>query len=187
MKKFLRLLLKVLSLACLVFTGYYLLVLHSKGTPGIYYIEPAKKYTTFKALLQDPALKGKIIYVDVWRTTCGPCLEEFKAAPRLKQRFKSYGDKIAFLYIGTDISVPGEEFRWKRMVQKKNLTGYHYFITREFFSEMWHEVVKDNAIPPQFPQYFIVNAKGDVVDFNAPRPTDERIYAALEPILNKKI
>jgi thiol-disulfide isomerase/thioredoxin len=186
MKKFRQSLVKIMLLLLLVFSGYYLFILNSNGTTAIHYIEPEEKYKTFKALLQDPALKGKIVYVDVWRTTCGPCLEEFKVAPQLKQHFKTYGNKIAFLYIGTDISVPGEEFRWKRMIEKKNITGYHYFITRNFLGEMWREVVKDPAIPPQFPQYFIVNATGDVVDFNAPRPTDARVFAALEQVLEQK-
>lgn len=187
MKKFLRSLLIIIVTCSIIFTGYYFYMLHSPGTTAIRYIEPEKKYTSFKALLQDPALKGKTVYVDVWRTTCGPCLAEFKAAPRLKQHFNPYGNKIAFLYIGADISVPGEEFRWKRMIEKKNLTGYHYFITRDFFNKMWREVVKDPTIPPQFPQYFIVNATGEVVDFNAPRPTEAQVLAALEKVLGQKI
>ena len=186
MKKIIRPIATFLLLLVLACTGYYLFVLNSEGTSHIRYIEPEKKYTSFKALLQDPALKGKMVYVDVWRTTCRPCLEEFEAGPALKKHFQSYGNKIAFLYIGTDISVPGEEFRWKRMVEKKNLTGYHYFITREFFNKMWTEVVKDTSIPPRFPQYFIVNAKGEVIDFDAPRPTDPELYEALKITLAKK-
>jgi len=187
MKKIIKPTFKIVIISTLAFAAYYLFVLNSKGTNQIHYIEPEENYTSFKALLQDPALKGKTIYVDVWRTTCGPCLEEFKIALRLKQHFQSYGNKIVFLYIGTDISVPGEEFRWKRMVEKKNLTGYHYFITREFFQEMWTEVVKDKTIPPQFPQYFIINPQGEVVDFNAPRPTDKRVFTALEKQLDARL
>lgn len=186
MKKIIRPLAAFLLLLILACTTYYLWVLKSKGTTSIRYIEPEKKYTSFKALLQDPALKGKTVYVDVWRTTCRPCLEEFKAGPTLKEHFKPYGDKIAFLYIGTDISVPGEEFRWKRMVEKKEVTGYHYFITREFFNQMWTEVVKDTSIPPRFPQYFIVSPTGDVLDSDAPRPTNKQLYAALHKVLNAK-
>lgn len=187
MKKIIKPIFKILLASLLAVAAYYLFVLNSKGTSQIHYIEPRESYASFKALLRDPALKGKTVYVDVWRTTCGPCLEEFKVAPQLKQHFQSYGDKIAFLYIGTDISVPGEEFRWKRMVEKKNLTGYHYFITREFFQEMWTEVVKDSTLPPQFPQYFIVNPQGEVVDYNAPRPTDKQVFAALGKVLNSKL
>ena len=56
-------------------------------------------------------------------------------------------------------------------------------MTDAWFEKMWTDVVKDKAIPPQFPQYFIVNAAGQVVDFDAPRPSDQRLYNKLEALL----
>jgi len=180
MKKIIKPTVKILLLSLVIFAGYYGYVLKFSGTSKIRYIEPQKELTSFKELLQKPELKGKILYVDVWRTTCHPCLEDFKAAPELKQYFNKYGQKVAFLYLGADISVPGEEFRWKRMIKNKNLAGYHYFMSKEYFLRMWYEVVKDTTIPPSFPHYFIVNPQGEVIDDNAPRPTNKRLYVILE-------
>jgi len=180
MKKIIKPTVKLLLLSLVIFAGYYGYVLKFSGTSKIHYIEPQKELTSFKELLQQPELKGKLLYVDVWRTTCRPCLEDFKVAPELKQYFKKYGPKVAFLYLGDDISVPGEEFRWKRMIKNKNLVGYHYFMRNDYFLRMWSEVVKDTTIPPSFPHYFIVNPQGEIIDDNAPRPTDKRLYAVLE-------
>jgi len=183
MKKIIKPTLKTLLVSLLVFGAYYGYVLQSRGTSEIHYIEPEQEFTSFRELVQQPELKGKIIYADFWRTTCHPCLEEFKATPKLKQHFKQYGDQVAFLYLGADISVPGEEFRWKRMIEKKNLTGYHYFLRDKYFDAIWNTAVNDPAIPPQFPQYLIINARGEVINNNAPRPTDKRLYKVLEDAL----
>ena len=116
MKRFIKPVLVFLVLAFILSTCYYLFILNSKGTVSILYLEPEQEYTGFRELVQDPALKGKILYVDVWRTTCRPCLIEFEAAPKLKKYFNQYSNKIAFVYLGADISVPGERFRWKKMI-----------------------------------------------------------------------
>ena len=37
-------------------------------------------------------LKGKVLYIDVWATWCGPCIKEF---PYLKKLIEDYKDKIS--------------------------------------------------------------------------------------------
>src|SRR5688572_29200051 len=106
---------------------YYMYVTNSNGNEKIKYMEPDNDYNSFSDLLKHPDLKGKVVYVDYWHTGCSPCLQEFEHLPKLKERFKTNKD-LVFLYLGRDRSVPGEKFRWKKMIEKKNLSGNHYFM-----------------------------------------------------------
>jgi hypothetical protein len=110
------------------------------------------------------------------------CLTEFQYLPELKEKFKKY-DNLVFLYLSKDRSVPAEKFRWKKMIEKKNLTGSHYFMTNEKFDAIWKEAVKDTTIMKAFPHYLIVNRDGIVVNNNAPRPSEESLIKELTNIL----
>lgn len=163
---------------------YYWVVVSSKGTEKIKYIEPDDAYHSFSEILQYPDLKGKVVYVDYWHTGCSPCLEEFEHLPQVKARFKTNKD-LVFLYLGKDRSVPGEKFRWKRMIEKKGLTGYHYFMTDEKFDRLWSETVNDTTIWKAFPHYLIVARDGRIINNNAPRPSEESLATELTAALNK--
>jgi thiol-disulfide isomerase/thioredoxin len=154
-------------------------ILTSTGTETIHFIEPETEYASFGELVNDPALKGKVLYVDFWHTGCGPCLVEFTRLPALKAHF-SQEDKLAFLYLGKDRSVPGEKIRWKKMILDKQLSGYHYFITDQQFDAFWNEAVQDTTILRAFPHYLIVDKEGKIVDNNAPRVSSQALPAILK-------
>ncbi len=67
------------------------------------------------------SLKGKIIYIDVWATWCGPCIKEQLYLDSLKERFKDYSD-IAFLSLSIDRNVTD----WLDYLNKKQLAGLQY-------------------------------------------------------------
>jgi thiol-disulfide isomerase/thioredoxin len=157
---------------------YFLTVTNSKGTHDIKYIEPEGDYSSFSDIVRHPDLKGKVVYVDYWHTGCSPCLEQFGHLPKLKETFKTEKG-LAFLYLGKDRSVPGEKFRWKKMIEKKNLTGNHYFMSNDLFETLWRESVNDTSIRKGFPHYLIVDRNGRVINNNAPRPDDATLVAEL--------
>lgn len=39
-------------------------------------------------------LKGKVVMIHIWATTCGPCIKEF---PELNRLYEDYKDKVVFL------------------------------------------------------------------------------------------
>lgn len=47
--------------------------------------------------------KGKVIYVDVWGTRCGPCIKEFEYHKGLKEKFKD--KSVEFLYLRSPYSM----------------------------------------------------------------------------------
>ncbi|WP_422359421.1 TlpA family protein disulfide reductase [Reichenbachiella sp.] len=111
--------------------------------------------------LQD--LSGKYLYVDVWATWCGPCLREI---PALKQLENDYHNQpIEFVSISIDVEKDFE--KWQSMVADKELKGVQLFADSDWQSEF----VKAYAIDG-IPRFIIIDPQGNIVDPNAPRPSD---------------
>lgn len=178
MKKLFKLSIGLLSIMLILGGAYYLFVINSEGTENIKYIEPEDEFDSFSDILKHPDLKGKVVYVDYWHTGCRPCLEEFEYMPTLKEKFKEHKD-LAYLYLGKDRSVPGEKFRWKKMIEGKDLSGNHYFMTNEKYDKLWSETVTDTTITQAFPHYLIVDRNGRIITNNAPRPSDKSLETSL--------
>lgn len=184
MSKLVKSIVGLLGVIVIVIGTYYMFVINSKGTDKIIYIEPDYEYNSFSDILQHPNLNGKVVYVDYWHTGCSPCLEEFDHLPKLKERFQANSD-LVFLYLGKDRSVPGEKFRWKKMIEKMNLEGHHYFMTNEKYYKLWDETVNDTSVMQAFPHYLIVDRNGIIMNSNAPRPSDELLVTELTRVLSK--
>lgn len=184
MKRIIKSIIALLTVGLFSFGVYYWFVINSDGTDQIKYIEPEIAFKSFSDIIKHPYLNGKVVYVDFWHTGCRPCLEAFQYLPELKEKFKGY-DNLAFLYLGKDRSVPGEKFRWKQMIEKKNLTGTHYFMTNEKYDAIWSETVNDTTIMKAFPHYLIVDNVGHVINNNAPRPGGESLINVLTNTLIK--
>jgi thiol-disulfide isomerase/thioredoxin len=182
MKKKLFYLLGALLMSGMAYGIYFLLVISSVGTNKIKYMEPEGAYDSFAEILSHPDLKNKVVYVDFWHTGCKPCLVQFESVPKLKQHFADRDD-LVFLYLGKDRSVPGEKFRWKKMIEKKDLSGYHYFMTDQMFEKIWDEAVQDDSVYKAFPHYLIVDKSGKVVNNNSPRPSSDDLVPELNRVL----
>ncbi len=161
---------------------YYKGVIDSKSTSDIIYIEPKEAYHTFADILAHETFKNKVVYVDFWFTGCPYCAKEFKVMPALKAHFKNEKD-LVFLHLGKDRRIPGEKFRWKKMIAAKNLTGVHYFMRNDQYFSIWQETVKDSTVIRGFPHFLIVNRQGTIVDDDAPWPSDPELITVLKGVL----
>jgi thiol-disulfide isomerase/thioredoxin len=127
--------------------------------------EPAKDFTYQDITGNDvslASLKGKLVYVDVWATWCGPCKAEIPALQALEAE---YHDKnIQFLSVSVDI----DKAAWEAMVTEKELGGI------QLWADGWSEITKDYAIFG-IPRFMLFDEAGNVVSTDAVRPSSDEI------------
>lgn len=117
--------------------------------------------------------KGNVVYVDLWATWCGPCIEEIPYAKNLQKAFK--GDSIVFL----NVSVDQDSAAWKRMLAKeKSWLGTHMIVDR-------HEVelIVRNYKVIGYPKYLLIDKMGKIVSTNALPPSSSEIKNEIASLL----
>ena len=121
-------------------------------------------------------LKGKVVYVDYWASWCGPCRSQMPYSKQLHEMFTAQQLKqIVFLYISID---PTEE-AWKNAVKQIGMEGRLAISPGNWNSEI-AKYFQINSIP----RYMLIDKKGNIVDFNAKRPsTGTEIYGDILKLL----
>ncbi len=104
--------------------------------------------------------KGKIVYLDIWASWCGPCLMEIPHAKKLKEQLEE--KDVVFLYV----SIDENEEAWKKLVTEKELKGVHLISKGNFNSDI-SKLYNVRGIP----RYFIIDKEGKIADNNAKRPS----------------
>ena len=126
-----------------------------------------------KTSLKD--FKGKYVFIDVWATWCAPCKVQF---PYLKEFEEKYKNKnIEFVSISVDKS---EDFeKWKKMVTDLHLEGTQLYADKSFNSSF----IKEYQIT-SIPRFILINPKGVIVDYDAPKPSNKVGLTKLFSIIN---
>lgn len=136
-----------------------------KGTP---FPAEAKLFDRDGKEVSFAQFKGKVVYVDLWASWCVPCIRE---VPHLKQLEKEFeGKSIAFVSISIDSNVDA----WKRKSEQLDLHGNQFINSDNSLGK----ALNVNGIP----RFLIYGADGNLVDGNAPRPSDTRTKPMLEKL-----
>lgn len=114
-------------------------------------------------------MKGKVVYVDVWATWCGPCRRELPYLEEMQAELVGRDDIIF-----TSISIDEDKEAWKEMVVDEEMQGVQLHA-----AEAWESnIVKDYAIRG-IPRFIVVDKEGNIGSANAPRPSSGEVEEML--------
>ena len=121
-------------------------------------------------------LKGKLLFIDIWATYCPDCRKELPALEVLQQTYK--GQPITFV----SISVDRDKEAWKAMVKDDKLSGIHLYAspeTKEFLKVLYGL--------RSIPRYMFIDAKGNIININAPMPSNKDLKELIDVSLKAKV
>ncbi|MDR1518342.1 MAG: TlpA family protein disulfide reductase [Dysgonamonadaceae bacterium] len=99
--------------------------------------------------------EGKYLLVDLWATTCGPCVYNIKKHKALRAAYKNSPD-IAFLFITSDDESPAESYN--KFVAEQELTHTWRLNADEY--RYLRQLFRFNGIP----HYVLVDREGKILD-----------------------
>lgn len=116
---------------------------------------------------------GKVIYIDFYATWCSPCRYEIPYAKQLS--IEMAGKDVVILNLCAQSPVEN----WEKLIKTKDIDGENHLLTNEEFKVL-SSVFRVNA----FPTYILIDKEGNVIDYNAPRPSSKKtIIEKIESLL----
>ena len=102
--------------------------------------------------------KGRIVYLDIWGTWCGPCKDKLKESHFVKDQLKDFD--IVYLYLANT----SPEESWKNVIKEYNLTGpncVHYNLPKS-----QQRAVEQFLNVDSFPTYKLIDKQGNIHDLH---------------------
>lgn len=115
---------------------------------------------------------GKVVYVDFWAPWCGPCMGEMPYSKQLKESFK--GKDVIFIYLACDCTVNS----WNATIANNDINGVNLLLSNDDYGRLKRRF-KISGIP----HFLLINKKGEVINKNAPRPSDDNIKSEILELL----
>ncbi|HEU5167415.1 MAG TPA: TlpA disulfide reductase family protein [Chitinophagaceae bacterium] len=104
--------------------------------------------------------KGKVIFIDVWATWCGPCRGQF---PYLKQIEEEYHDNKNIVFIGISTDKLKDKQKWLKTIQKENLGGVQLL---DDFGKAFGRKYQIMSIP----RFLLIDKQGKWIEIRCPLP-----------------
>jgi thiol-disulfide isomerase/thioredoxin len=115
------------------------------------------------------SLKGKLIYIDIWATWCGPCMAEMPSLELLKKKYEGNQD-IAIV----SLSIDDTDSIWLKNLKSRLPGGIQWRIDRANLSDYQVQTI---------PRYILIDQQFKVIDFNAGMPSEKALHEKLDMLL----
>lgn len=118
-------------------------------------------------------LLGKVTYIDIWATWCGPCCREIPYLEEVVKRFKG-NDKLQFISISVDSDLDA----WHKKLDNDKPEWPQYVLSEDeqkaFMSALGIQGI---------PRFILLDAEGRFIQNDAVRPSDDNI----DQVLNEAV
>mgnify|MGYP000784399597 CR=1 FL=1 len=126
--------------------------IHPINITNSYQLPEGKATEVFRNIIKDHS--GKVLFVDFWATTCGPCRGGIEATADLRKKYKDHPE-FQFIYITSQKDSPEKDY--KKYVEK-NLKGETCYYVSEAEFNYLRQLFQFNGIP----HYELVEKDGSI-------------------------
>ncbi|HTO14435.1 MAG TPA: TlpA disulfide reductase family protein [Edaphocola sp.] len=116
--------------------------------------------------------QDKVIYINFWSPSCGPCLQEIPSSIDLQMEYQD--ENVIFLNLASGC----KEEAWKAKISEKQLSGEHLLLNNDQFRNLQAKFEITGT-----PHYVLIDKKQNVILKNAPRPSNKEIRKEINNLL----
>lgn len=121
--------------------------------------------------------KGKVLYVDLWATWCVPCQKEIPHFAKVAAHYKD-NPKVQLI----SISMDKEEAygKWLDQIRREKPQWPQFKL-----SKAEHDKMSADYGVKFIPRFILIDADGNLVNADAERPSDPKIYGIIDNLLGE--
>jgi len=152
----------------------------NKNDKDIVFIKHADSITSLKKLIAP--FKGKVVYLDIWGSWCGPCISEIANHTKPLKKYFEDEDQLVYLYLAME--TPADIDKWREFILLHGIKGYHLNKSDKTIEPFWQELLGTVNVSRKYPTFAIFDKDGKVLTADAYRPSQtEALYQQLKEAL----